>query len=80
MAGKGKLTTTDLDLIFSKYKTKGQKKLSYSEFLEALPACADKKVPPAPPPGTTHTHTFLHSPRTCSRQPINPPGRLTLAQ
>lgn len=44
MTGKSKITTTDLDLIFSKYKTKGQKKLTFSEFLEALPACADKKV------------------------------------
>lgn len=44
MAGKNKITSTDLDLIFSKYKAKGQNKLSFSEFTEALPACAEKKV------------------------------------
>lgn len=53
MAGKKKISSTDLDLIFSKYKTKGQNKLSFSEFTEALPACAAKKV------GTPEINTCL---------------------
>jgi len=40
----GRITTTDLDLIFAKAKTKGQRKLSYEEFrYTALPMVAQKK-------------------------------------
>lgn len=37
------MTQTDCDLIFTKVKTKGAKKINYNEFLAALEAVAAKK-------------------------------------
>lgn len=40
---KGRLTVTDVDLIFSQVKTKGQRKIKYTQFesaLELIGACA----------------------------------------
>ena len=42
-----RLTTTDIDLAFTKYCPKGAKKLTFDSFLTALDACAARKgVPP----------------------------------
>jgi hypothetical protein len=43
----GRMTTTDLDLIFTKAKGKGRRRLDYEEFrYAALPMVADKKGVP----------------------------------
>mmetsp|Transcript_25586 Transcript_25586/g.31045 ORF Transcript_25586/g.31045 Transcript_25586/m.31045 type:complete len:243 (-) Transcript_25586:503-1231(-) len=39
---KKKLTTTDVDIIFSKVKAKGARKISFDEFARALTLCAEK--------------------------------------
>eukprot|EP01066_Platyproteum_vivax_P001796 Platyproteum_vivax@DN12259_c0_g1_i1.p1 len=39
----GGLTTTDCDLIFTKVKSKGAKKINYKEFQEAMKQVAEKK-------------------------------------
>jgi len=38
-----KFTSTDVDLIFAKVATKGQKKITYDQFEKALEAFATKK-------------------------------------
>ena len=37
------LTTTDIDIIFAKVKSKGARKLSYNQFLSAIDEIASKK-------------------------------------
>lgn len=38
------LSTTDVDLVFAKVKSKGQRRISFKQFLTALAMISDKKV------------------------------------
>ena len=38
-----KFTSTDVDIIFAKSKTKGQRKITYAQFVSALTLCAESK-------------------------------------
>jgi hypothetical protein len=42
---KKRITRTDIDLIFTKARPKNDRKLSFSHFLDALAAIAEKKYP-----------------------------------
>lgn len=44
------LTRTDIDLIFTKAKAKGERRLTFSHFLDGLAAIAEKKFPAFEPP------------------------------
>ncbi len=67
------LTSIDVDLIFTKSKPKGARRMSFDQFLEALSMLADKKVcsvcvcaflPTRPP-----VHTLLTRSRACACAP-----------
>ncbi len=77
-----KLTPTEVDIIFSSIKSKGERRINFREFCEGLQRMATAKVrkggtpPLGPHPALLafssshpHTHTATHPPTTTTNLP-----------